>query len=222
MWGKRVGLTCRTTHPYNKNKRSFSFRTAAIVTRAVRSDNRLQELLDAASALFAQRGYAATSMRDIALAVQMLPGSVYYHFTSKEELLVAVYEAGVAELASAVRTAVAAADADPWRRLEAACRAHLETVLRKSDYAQVLTRVHPEDVPAVADRLRALRAGYEEKFRSLVASLPLPAGTDRRTLRLMLLGALNWARVWFDPEGRQTPSTLASRFVSFLKEAQDA
>ncbi len=64
-------------------------------TRLPRSDNRQPELLDAAAALFAQRGYAATSMRDIALAVKMLPGSMYYHFASKEELLVAVYEAGV-------------------------------------------------------------------------------------------------------------------------------
>lgn len=189
--------------------------------RAPRSDSRLSELLDAAAALFAQRGYAATSMRDIALAVKMLPGSVYYHFASKEELLVAVYEAGVDELATAVRAAVTPADA-PWQQLEAACRAHLETVLRHSDYAQVLIRVYPEDVPDAADRLRGLRAGYEDIFRTLVAALPLPAGSDRRTLRLMLLGALNWARVWFDPEGRQTPRALAAKFISFLKEAQHA
>lgn len=189
--------------------------------RAPRADNRQPELLDASAALFAQRGYAATSMRDIALAVKMLPGSVYYHFASKEELLVAVYEAGVGELEAAVRAAVAPADA-PWQQLESACRAHLETVLRNSDYAQVLIRVHPEDVPDAADRLRALRAGYEDIFRTLVAALPLPAGSDRRALRLMLLGALNWARVWFDPAGRQSPRALAAKFVTFLKEAQHA
>ena len=189
--------------------------------RAPRSDNRSGDLLDAAAALFARRGYAGPSMRDIALAVKMLPGSVYYHFASKEELLVAVYEAGVDELAGAVRNA-AATDSAPWERLEAACRAHLETVLRNSDYAQVLIRVYPEDVPAAAERLRALRAGYEGIFRELVAALPLPPGSDRRTLRLMLLGALIWARVWFDPTGRQTPRALAARFVSLLKEAQDA
>jgi TetR/AcrR family transcriptional regulator, cholesterol catabolism regulator len=194
-----------------------SVRTA----RAPRSDNRSGDLLDAAAALFARRGYAGTSMRDIALAVKMLPGSVYYHFASKEELLVAVYEAGVDELAGAVRNA-AATDSAPWERLEAACRAHLETVLRNSDYAQVLIRVYPEDVPDAAERLRALRAGYEGIFRELVAALPLPPGSDRRTLRLMLLGALNWARVWFDPTGRQTPRALAARVVSLLKEAQDA
>lgn len=189
--------------------------------RAPRSDNRERGLLDAAASLFAQRGYAATSMRDIALAVRMLPGSVYYHFASKEELLVAVYQAGVEELVHALHAGVAASS-DPWARLEAACRAHLETILRRSDYAQVLIRVHPEDVSGAADHLRGLRAGYEEHFRDLIGALPLPPGTDRKTLRLMLMGALNWARVWFDPAGRETPQALARRFVTFLKEAQDA
>lgn len=50
--------------------------------RAPRSGNRLPQLLNAA-ALFARRGYAATSMRDIAPAVKMLPDSLYYHFVPK-------------------------------------------------------------------------------------------------------------------------------------------
>jgi len=174
-----------------------------------------------AAYLFAQRGYAATSIRDIAEGVNMLPGSVYCHFASKEELLLAVYEAGVGELEAAVRSAVRGHD-EPWAQIEAACLVHLEAVLRRSDYAQVLIRVLPEDVPPVAERLRALRAGYEQVFRELVAALPLPAGTDRHALRLMLLGALNWARFWFDPQGRETPRGLARKFVGLLREAQHA
>lgn len=187
--------------------------------RAARADNRLQELLDATAHLFAERGYAATSTRDIALAAKMLPGSLYYHFASKEQMLVAVYEAGVRELEAAVRGAVARVD-QPWPRLEAACRAHLETVLKHSDYAQVLIRVLPQDVPLVAERLNELRAGYEVVWRELVLALPLPAGSDRRALRLMLLGSLNWARFWFDLKGRDSPRVLARKFVGMLKEAQ--
>jgi TetR/AcrR family transcriptional regulator, cholesterol catabolism regulator len=194
--------------------------TAVKPARAVRADNRLQGLLDAAARLFAERGYAATSTRDIALAADMLPGSLYYHFASKEQMLVAVYEAGVSELAAAVRGAIGR-EALPWSRLEAACRAHLETVLKHSDYAQVLIRVLPQDVPVVAERLGTLRAGYEAVWRELVAALPLPAGSDRRALRLMLLGSLNWARFWFDLQGRDSPRVLARKFVGMLKEAQE-
>lgn len=189
-------------------------------TRSPRADNRLPELLNAAAHLFARHGYAATSMRDIAVEVKMLPGSLYYHFPSKEELLIAVYSAGVLELQRAATESVAK-EIDPWARLEALCRAHLEAVLRDSDYAHVLIRVLPDDIPQAADRLRELRESYEQVFRQAVAQLPLAAGTDKRALRLMLIGALNWAALWFNTEGRDSPRVLARKFVGLVRDTQD-
>lgn len=189
-------------------------------SRGPRSDNRIQEVLDAAANLFAKRGYAATSMRDIALAVNMLSGSLYYHFASKKELLVAVYSAGVAQLEHATTDTVKKTS-EPWDRLEALCRAHLEIVLKDSDYAQVLIRVLPGDIPSVSERLLELRETYEGAFRNAISDLPLPQGADRRVLRLMLMGSLNWALFWFDPEGRDSPRVLARKFVGFLKESQN-
>lgn len=190
-------------------------------SKSVRSDNRLTAVLDAAARLFAVKGYSATSMRDIAEACDMLPGSLYYHFAAKEDLLAAVYEAGVRQLVDAVSTAVSEAR-DPWARLEAACAAHLDTLLRSSDYAQVLVRVLPADVAGAAARLKALRADYERPFRELVGALPLPPQTDRAVLRLMLLGALNWSCFWFAESGRDSPRALARKFVQLLRETQHA
>jgi len=189
--------------------------------RAPRADNRLPALLDAAARLFAERGYAATSMRDIAQAASMLPGSLYYHFAAKEDLLAAVYEAGVHEIVAAVRAAIAR-ETDPWARLEAACVAHLESVLKRAHTAQLLIRVLPEHVPAAAARLKRLRAEYETVFRELVDALPLAPDSDRRTLRLMLLGALNWTRFWYREEGACTPRVIAQRMLHLLREKQDA
>ncbi len=194
---------------------------SAVALRSPRSDNRVSVVLDAAAGLFAEKGYVATSMRDIAHACGMLPGSLYYHFAAKEDLLVAVYERGVQELLHNVRTAIAK-ESEPWMRLQLGCTAHLETILRRSDYAQVLIRVLPEDVAPAATRLAGLRDEYEKELASLIAALPLASGTDRKTLRLMLVGALNWSRFWFDAGGRETPRSLARKFVCFLREAQYA
>ena len=135
---------------------------------APHSDNRLPTILDAAAQLFRRKGYRVTSMREIAAAAGMLAGSLYYHFASKEELLVAVYAEGVRRISVSVRAALAR-DADPWARLEAVCAAHLAALLVDSDYAQVVIRVRPDDAPDVAARLIALRDDYERLFAQALA-----------------------------------------------------
>ena len=186
--------------------------------KTARADSRLPQLLEHAAALFAQRGFEGTSVRDIVAPVGMLPGSLYAHFANKEELLLAVYEEGVKRIREAVQAAIDA-ETDPWARLEAACRAHLDVLLKKSAYAQVVIRVRPDEAPGVRPRLVALRDGYEQTFRDLIARLPLAPGTDRRTLRLMLLGALNWSPEWYRPGG-DSPRKLASGFLRLLKHTR--
>jgi AcrR family transcriptional regulator len=187
--------------------------------RAPRADNRLPQILDAAARLLRTQGFQGTSVRDIVRAVDMLPGSLYYHFATKEDLLAEVYAEGVRRISARVRSAIEPL-ADPWERLEAACVAHLEAILEDDDYAQVVIRVRPADAPAAQPRLTALRDEYEALLSALVASLKLPRGTDRRTLRLMLLGSLNWSQTWYQP-GRDSPKTIARRFVALLRQPLD-
>ncbi|HSW34165.1 MAG TPA: TetR/AcrR family transcriptional regulator, partial [Steroidobacteraceae bacterium] len=183
---------------------------------APRAHNRLSQILDEAAKLFREKGFQATSVRDIVRAVDMLPGSLYYHFAAKEDLLVAVYAEGVRRISDSVTRAVECRT-DPWERLEAACIGHLEALLQESDYAQVVIRVRPSDAMSVADELIKLRDEYEKIFNDLIAALPLARGVDRRSLKLMLMGALNWSQTWYQP-GRTTPAAIAKRFVALLKE----
>ena len=143
-------------------------------TRKSHSDSRLPQVLDEAARLFRTQGFGGTSVRDIARAVGMLPGSLYCHFATKEALLSAVYVKGVEQISAAVNAAVAH-HTDPWQRLEAACVAHLESILRDDDYAQVVIRVHPADIPAASPTLIDLRNRYEALFVELVKALPLRA-----------------------------------------------
>ena len=148
----------------------------------------------------------------------MLPGSLYYHFPSKESLLVATYAEGVRRIGEAVDFAVEQS-ADPEQRLRAACRAHLQILLNASDYAQVVIRVQPEDVPAVGQDLIGLRDRYEDRFRDLIDALTLPLDLDRDHMRRMLLGALNWARHWYRPGG-DTPADIADAMLACLRLQQ--
>lgn len=183
--------------------------------RAPRADNRLSLLLDEAARLFGTQGFHGTSIRDIVRSVPMLPGSVYYHFATKDLLLAAVYEEGVRRILERVKAAIEVIT-EPWDRLEAACVAHLEALLAENDYAQVVIRVQPSDVPSIAARLVAHRDGYECLYVDLIAALPVGHDVDRRSLRLLLLGALNWTQTWYRP-GRDDPQTIAKRFVHLLR-----
>lgn len=186
-----------------------------LTERPMRADSRLPRVLDCAARAFRRNGYHGASMREIARAVGMLPGSLYCHFASKEDLLVAVYVEGVRRLRAGVEHALAR-ETDPWRRLETACVAHLETLLDGSDYAQVMVRVQPQDVPQAARRLVAVRDGYERLVGRLIDALPLGAAIDRSDVRLMLLGALNWAPTWYR-RGKRSPSDIARAFVELLR-----
>jgi AcrR family transcriptional regulator len=181
-----------------------------------RASSRLPRLLDEAARAFAERGYAATTVREIVGPIGMLPGSLYCHFATKEALLAAVYKEGVERIGAAVDAAIHGHD-DPWLRLEAACVAHLTSLLDQTDYSQVVIRVHPTDAPAAASELIALRDSYEKRFARLVAALPLGGPTDRTMLRLMLVGALNWSQTWYRRGGGATPEKIARRFVGLLK-----
>jgi AcrR family transcriptional regulator len=183
--------------------------------RGPRQDNRRARLLDAAARLFSERGFRATSMRDIAKAVGMLSGSIYYHFESKEEMLLAVYEEGVRAVAEQVERAVAS-HTEPWARLEAACAAHLSGLIAHRDCARVMIQTTPDEAGGAGRRIRELRRDYESRFRRLIEDLTLPPEIDPNYLRRLLFGALNWSQVWYRPGG-DPPEVVAKRFIDTLR-----
>ena len=181
-----------------------------------RGNSRLPQLLDEAARAFASHGFAAASVREIVGPIGMLPGSLYCHFATKEALLVAVYKEGVERISAAVDAATLPL-AEPWARLEAACIAHLASLLDQTDYSQVVIRVRPSDAPAAEAELVALRDSYEARWATLMAALPLDRSVNRGDLRLFLMGALNWSQTWYRDGGASSPAKIARRFVGLLK-----
>jgi AcrR family transcriptional regulator len=178
-----------------------------------RHDSRRDQILERAATLFGESGYDRTSIRDIAAAVGMLPGSVYYHFPSKEALLAAVYTAAIDQAIETLQAATAD-HKDPWDRLEAASVAHLGILVGGGSIAVVIAdgRNLPETARA---QLIQQRHRYETIFRDMVAELDLPSGVTASSFRLALMGALNWALTWFRPDGDPAETVARNIFAVF-------
>jgi AcrR family transcriptional regulator len=80
-------------------------------------------LLEEATALFAERGYAGTSLEDVASASQVSRGAVYHHFASKQALFEAVLD--LQEVRVSAEVIAAASTADPWDAAMLALDAYL-------------------------------------------------------------------------------------------------
>jgi AcrR family transcriptional regulator len=191
---------------------------ALAATEAKRQANRWPALLDAAAAKFAEQGYHATTIRELAAATAMTPGAIYFHVPNKQALLLAVYEEGVQRIVDHVDKAVAGR-ATAWDRLNAAVEAHLEAILDASAYARVVIRILPDDAPEIAADLTRLRDRYEERFRVMFAEVRLLDGLSPGLARLFVLGALNWTPVWHRSCGGTSVAEIARQLLAPLRAA---
>lgn len=179
-------------------------------------NTRREVVVDAAAKQFAKHGYDATTMRNIAALTGILPGSIYYYFSSKEELFAAVHEKAINHICTGVIRAINPA-ADPWTRLEQASQGYLEAMLNSNVYASLIVTEFPRRRSRkLREKLIADRQRFEDLFVDIVRELPLEKGIDRSYWRLALLGMLAWTYVWYRPSG-DPPAVVAKTLINLLK-----
>ncbi len=137
----------------------------------------------------------------------MLPGSLYYRYSTKEALLVELMRRGVDLVTAEVETAYASSD-EPVQRLRLCINAHLRALLVDSDTVYVLLFEWRSLGPAAREEVIALRDQYESLWAEILETMieqgVIQKNVDGRLLRLISLGALNWVATWFDPKGAYT------------------
>jgi AcrR family transcriptional regulator len=199
--------------------------------RSGSADSKLQRtrerILKTAAGLFRDKGYAASTIRNIAAAADMKAGSVYYHFASKDDLLDAILDRGLREVHDAVRQALAAvADENDHRaKIAAAVHAHLSVLLGGSEFISANIRVHSQLPESVRKRHRPLRRAYAQLWEAMLDDA-LRAGVLRGDVEIVplcqfLLGALNWTVEWFDPK-KHSIKTVAQRIAKFFLDGISA
>jgi AcrR family transcriptional regulator len=177
---------------------------------------RRQIIINAAAELFSVSGYDRTSIRDIAARVGLLPGSVYHHFPSKEELYLAVLREGFVSQMARIKAAVEAGS-DPWEKLKLACQEHVHGIVDSSPIHRITGHnLALSDNLALLEKIKPYRQAYEDIFRQLIDALPTTEKVDRSLLRLFLLGGMNWIFLWYR-EGGKSGRQIADLMVDMIR-----
>lgn len=176
--------------------------------RAERED----QLLETATRLFKEQGYHSTSMQDLADALGMQKGSLYYYIESKEELLQRLLEQATSFLASQIDE-IYASDLPPAEKLRWALENHAAMMMEHLDLVAVYLQEYRNLPPEHLKEALAVRNHYEQVLMQIIND-GISAGDFRPTNVKMavfgFLGMVNWTHQWFSPEGPFTSEEIAT------------
>jgi TetR/AcrR family transcriptional regulator, cholesterol catabolism regulator len=178
---------------------------------------RRREIDEVASELFHANGYAATSVRDIAKALDIQGASLYAHVASKEDVLWSIVDGAATAFETKADEAVAdTATSDPVERLAALVEAHVDVVTADPERASVFVT---EWRHLSADRRAAIaqrRDAYESRFRAVIddgTAVGAFRPTDTALAATFILTALNGIATWYRPGGRLSADRIADNYI---------
>jgi len=178
-----------------------------------------QEIIAVAARLFKEKGYRATTLEDIAVAVGMLKGSLYYYIRSKEELLYIVVREPVRQAYNKLEEIVNS-DAPIKRKIAQAVANHM--TLFHQHYPHMAVYLH--DYHHLMQKLQKDSIETPKHYQRLWATL-LQQGIDAGELRndldvkvtgYAILGMCNWVYRWYNPEGKLSAEAIAAIFSTLV------
>jgi len=169
-------------------------------------NNRRADLVRAVAQLFREKGFAGTTIRDVASAVGMRSGSPFYHFTNKHELLMAVMEEGLQLGLERTRAVVDAKGLAPTERFRRLVRTHYGSILHDagSDFIPVMLYDWRSLPVRYKRRTIELKDRYDAIWQATLDELHREGrlAADARLARLMILGAINFSATWYRSKPR--------------------
>jgi AcrR family transcriptional regulator len=182
-----------------------------------RTTRKRVEILRSAAAAFRRRGYHGASVDEIARALHMTKGNLYYYFQSKEEILYFCHDYSLDILLALLRRTEAAGGA-PEKRLRALIEAFVHMIIDEL-HGTALTLDLQALSPRRLRRVIAKRDRFDRGIRRVLQE-GMDTGAfapgDPKLLTFAILGAVNWITRWFDPRGPARSDEIARAFADYL------
>jgi AcrR family transcriptional regulator len=175
------------------------------------------EILKAAAAAFRKLGYHGATVEEIAAALHMKKGNLYYYFRNKEEILFACHQYSLDRLL-AILDDIEHSGVAPEQKLRRLIAAFVHTILDELHGTALgldLEALSPAHLRTVIVRRDRFDKGMREVLKEGIRS-----GTfvyaDAKLLSFAILGAVNWIPRWYNPDGPSTSDEIADRFADYL------
>ncbi len=187
---------------------------------AVETKTRKDQITRVAQNMFSERGYVATSMRDLAREIGIEPASLYSHIKGKEDLLQRICMRIAAEF-FAEMDATLNSTAPPQEQFRQAIHSHIKVIANNMDASAVFFNEWKHLTGTALDDFKQQRRLYEQRFVSI-----LIAGCKDGTFRPMdvrftmrvIFSSLNGTHDWYKPNGSMTVTEVADNITNFLLE----
>jgi AcrR family transcriptional regulator len=185
--------------------------------RTAPSADRRIEILKSAAAAFRRRGFHGASVDEIASALQMTKGNLYYYFTNKEEILYACHDYSLdilLQLMAQVQAETTPAD----QKLRRLVLAFVHLIL--DELQGTALTLDPEALsPPLLKRIIAKRDRFDKGMREIIQQgidqQALHPG-DPKMIEFAIMGAVNWISKWYDPAGPMTSEQIGQAFADYL------
>lgn len=179
------------------------------------------DILAAAGALFREKGYAATTIRDIAVEAGIRLGSLHYRYPNKIAILEEMMGRGMEEAMDILRK-IRKQERDPEQRIKKSILAHVRLLVGGTDDVFVLLyewrSIGGRPKRAIIRKRDAYEALWAEMLRDAVKAGVLKRDLDLGLLRRFVLGGMNWFPQWFSATGSDTPEALAEKIWEMLSD----
>lgn len=180
--------------------------------------NTERAFIDAATRLFAEKGYQGTSITDLARELNLTTASLYYYVDSKQDLLARVLETGMVDFLGRLE-AITDGPGTPRERLSLAVDNHLDFVMNNRDVVRIFFSYRSFLTEDRRLHYQGVVARYDSLFTNLLQEA-MDAGqlmqADATLLRLSALGMINSIVEWFRPEGRLGPAELKASMSNLI------
>ncbi len=176
-----------------------------------------QRIVAESARLFADRGYHATGVADISRAAGLGSGALYHHMGSKEEILLEICRPHVIEVL-ARGEAIQCSDEPALQKLRKLARVHMEMIATRTLELRVSLRELDSFTGSNKIEMRQLRDRTEAVWDAIVADglrRGELAGVDPLFVKAVL-GALNYAVLWFHEGGALSSDEVADRIIALM------